>query len=97
MLENLVCHELVSHGYTVTIGKNDEREIDFMAEREHNKIYIQVAAHIADRETADREFEAFWGIDDNYPKYVLTLDRDFLHNESGVMAKYLPEFVLSEL
>ena len=81
----------------MTIGKNDEREIDFMAEREHNKIYIQVAAHIADRETADREFEAFWGIDDNYPKYVLTLDRDFLHNESGVMAKYLPEFVLSEL
>lgn len=94
VLENLVYHELISHGYKVTIGKNNEREIDFVAEREHNRMYIQVAAHITDRETTEREFGAFRGIDDNYPKYVLTLDRDFLHDESGIVAKYLPEFVL---
>lgn len=95
VLENIVYHELVSHGYTVTIGKNGDKEIDFVAEREHQKMYIQVAAHIDDKTTALREFGAFAGIKDNYPKYILTLNQNTLHEEGGVKEQYLPEFILN--
>ena len=94
VLENLVYHELVSHGYKVYVGKNGSQEIDFIAEQSHQKIYFQVAAHISDKSTAEREFGALRNIQDNFPKYVLTLDQDFLHSEDGVEAKYLPEFIL---
>ena len=94
VLENVVYHELVSHGYRVSIGKNNDKEIDFIAEHDHQKMYLQVAAHITDRKTAEREYGAFDGIKDNYPKYVLTLDKDFLHNKDGIEGKWLPEFVL---
>ncbi|MBR2543717.1 ATP-binding protein [Candidatus Saccharibacteria bacterium] len=94
VLENLVYHELVSHGYQVYIGKNDSQEIDFIAERNHQKIYLQVAAHISDKSTVEREFGALRNIQDNFPKYVLTLDQDFLHSEDGIEAKYLPEIIL---
>lgn len=94
VLENVVYHELVSYGYAVTIGKNGNHEIDFVAERDHRKMYLQVAAHVDDKMTAEREFGAFRGLKDNYPKYVLTLDREFLHNEDGIEARWLPEFVL---
>lgn len=96
-LENLVYHELVSHGYQVYIGKNDNKEIDFIAERDHQKLYLQVSAHISDKPTAEREFSALRGIQDNFPKYVLTLDQNFLHSEAGVTSKYLPDFLLNEL
>ncbi len=95
VLENIVYHELVSHGYTVAIGKNGDKEIDFVAEREHQKMYIQVAAHIDDKTTALREFGAFAGIEDNYPKYILTLNQNTLHEEGGVKEQYLPEFILN--
>ena len=95
VLENLVYHELVSHGYKVYVGKNGSQEIDFIAEQSHQKIYLQVAAHISDKSTAEREFGALRNIQDNFPKYVLTLDQDFLHSEDGVEAKYLPEFILN--
>lgn len=95
VLENIVYHELVSHGYTVAIGKNGDKEIDFVAEREHQKMYIQVAAHIDDKATALREFGAFAGIEDNYPKYILTLNQNTLHEEGGVKEQYLPEFILN--
>ena len=94
VLENLVYHELVSHGYQVYIGKNDSQEIDFIAERNHQKIYLQVAAHISEKSTVERKFGALRNIQDNFPKYVLTLDQDFLHSEDGIEAKYLPEIIL---
>ena len=97
VLENIVYHELVSHGYKVAIGKNGEKEIDFIAERDHQKMYIQVAVSTADKATAEREFGAFDSIDDNYPKYVLTLDKDGIHSENGIEGRYLPEFILEEL
>ena len=97
VLENLVYHELISHGYQVYIGKNDDKEIDFIAERDHSKIYLQVAAHISDKTTAEREFSALRGIQDNFPKYILTLDQTFLHSEDGIESKYLPDFILNEL
>lgn len=94
-LENIVYHELIAHGYTVSIGKNGDKEIDFIAERDHDKLYLQVAASITDADTGTREFGAYRGIADNYPKYVLTLDRDHLHSQDGIEGRYLPEFILS--
>ena len=94
-LENTIYHELVSHGYKVYIGKNGDKEIDFIAERDHNKMYLQISAHISDKATFEREFSAFNNIDDNFPKYILTLDQDFLHNENGIESKYIPDFILS--
>lgn len=97
VLENLVYHELISHGYQVYIGKNDDKKIDFIAERDHSKIYLQVAAHISDKSTAECEFSVLRDIQDNFPKYVLTLDQTFLHSEDGIESKYLPDFILNEL
>ena len=95
VLENTIYHELVSHDYKVYIGKNDDKEIDFIAEKDHSKMYLQVSAHLSDQQTIEREFSALRNISDNYPKYILTLDQDFLHTDSGIEAKYLPEFILS--
>ena len=95
VLENTVYHELISHGYKVYIGKNDDKEVDFIAEKDHSRIYLQVAAHLTDKQTTEREFSALRTISDNYPKYVLTLDQDFLHSEAGIETKYLPDFILN--
>ena len=97
VLENIVYHELVSHGYRVTIGKNAKQEVDFVAERDHQRLYLQVSAHITDAGTAKREFGAFHEIKDNYPKYILTLDKDFLPSQDEVECKFLPEFILESL
>lgn len=95
VLENVVYHELISHGYDVSIGRNAEMEIDFVAEKNHQKMYLQVAVSTADRETSEREFGAFAGIEDNYPKYVLTLDDvNIPESHDGIERKYLPEFIL---
>lgn len=93
-LENVAYHELASHGHKVYIGKNGDKEIDFVAEKDRRRMYIQVAAYLADRETVEREFGAFAGITDGYPKYVLTLDRDWDHEQDGIRQMYLPEFLL---
>ncbi|MBR3415050.1 ATP-binding protein [Candidatus Saccharibacteria bacterium] len=97
VLENVVYHELIAKGYEVGIGKNGEKEIDFIAEKAHKKIYLQVAAHLDSKETSEREFGAFAGIEDNYPKYVLTLDDEWIETHQGAEQKFLPEFILKEL
>ncbi|MBQ9017130.1 ATP-binding protein [Candidatus Saccharibacteria bacterium] len=97
VLENVVYHELIAKGYTVGIGKNGEKEIDFVAEKDHKRIYLQVAAHLDSRSTSEREFGAFDGIEDNYPKYVLTLDDDWAEEHQGIEQKFLPDFLLNDL
>lgn len=98
VLENLVYHELISHGYEVSIGRNGEAEIDFIAEKNHQKMYLQVALSTAEQAASEREFGALIGIDDNYPKYVLTLDDPSIPEaHEGIPRKYLPEFILNEL
>ena len=95
VLENLVYLELVSKGYEVHIGKNGDREIDFVAEKKGRKLYLQVVAHMYEPKTAEREYAAFKGIEDNYPKYILTLDEEGEGDErEGIEVKYLPEFLL---
>lgn len=93
ILENLVYLELISKGYDVYIGKNGEKEIDFVAEKKGQKMYLQVALEASNAETRTREFGAFESIDDNYPKYVLTLEQGNGDEENGVIKKYLPEFL----
>lgn len=95
ILENIVYHELISHGYKVAIGKNGTKEIDFIAELDHKKMYLQISAHLSDKTTFDREFGAFQGLTDNYPKYILTLDHSLLPSQNGIESLYLPDFLLN--
>ena len=94
VLENLVYLELISKGYDVHIGKNGEREIDFVAEKKGRKMYLQVAVEATSMAAREREFGAFDGIDDNYPKYVLTPEVSNGDDENGIEKRYLPEFLL---
>jgi predicted AAA+ superfamily ATPase len=74
VLENLVYKHLLINGYSVTIGRNENKEIDFVAEKAGEKVYIQVATTITEPQTAEREFGNLLAINDNYPKKVVTLD-----------------------
>lgn len=94
ILENLVFLELISKGYEVHIGKNQNQEIDFIAEKKGKKLYLQVAIEATTKEVREREFGAFDGISDNYPKYVLTLENDKGDEQNGIIKRYLPEFLL---
>ena len=91
-LENIVYNELISRGYDVKIGNLEKAEIDFIATRKE-KIYIQVAYILADDTVIDREFGAYKGIEDNYPKYVLTMDKhDF--SQEGIIHKNVIDWLL---
>ncbi len=74
IIENVVYLHLKSVGYTVLVGKQQNKEIDFIAERKGEKVYIQVALRITEKQTMEREFGNLLALKDNYPKYVITLD-----------------------
>jgi predicted AAA+ superfamily ATPase len=74
ILENMVCLELLRRGYKVSVGRVGSREIDFIGKRPEECIYIQVCYLLANEETVKREFGAFGGISDNFPKYVVSMD-----------------------
>ena len=94
-LENIVYNEWLYRGYDVSIGNNDGREIDFIATKYKEKIYIQVAYLLADESVIEREFGAYKGIDDNYPKYVITLDKyDF--SENGIIYRNIIDWLLEK-
>lgn len=76
VLENVIYLELVRRGYTVSIGKIGNLEVDFIARDSRGLIYIQVAATVRDEHTLQRELRPLEQIDDNYPKFILTLDED---------------------
>lgn len=94
-LENIVYIELLRRGYTVCIGKNNSLEVDFVVEKNGEKEYYQVAYLLASEETVRREFDAFRGIDDNYPKYVLSLD-EFDLSRNGYRHLNLRKFLLED-
>lgn len=74
ILENIVCHHLLVCGYTLYIGKDGNKEIDFVAERNGERVYIQVAYSVIDEKTHEREFGNLLNIQDNYQKIVVTMD-----------------------
>lgn len=95
ILENIVYNELVNRGYDVLVGKSDSSEIDFIASYFEEKIYVQVAYILADDAVIEREFGAFKVIEDNYPKYVLTMDKlDFSQN--GIIHKNVVDWLLEK-
>lgn len=95
VLENIVYMELLRRGYTIHIGKIDNKEIDFICEKQNNKIYIQVTYLLASQETIDREFKVYDTIKDNYPKYVLSLDQ-FNMSQNGIIHRNIIDFLLEE-
>ncbi len=93
MLENIVYNELIIRGYEVYVGKTKNGEIDFVATLEGNTKYIQVTYELNSEEVISREFGAFNVINDNYPKYVISLDkRDFSRN--GIKHLNLIDFLM---
>lgn len=76
ILENVVYLELIRRGYDVYVGQIGDLEVDFVAMNADGKIYFQVAASVRDEKTLDRELSSLKKINDNYPKYILTLDND---------------------
>lgn len=97
ILENIVFLELKRRGFQVYIGKLDTKEIDFVAERQGEKIYVQVAYKLESEQTIEREFGALLSIDDQYPKYVVTMDSLWKDSIEGVKHLYISDFLLTEL
>ena len=94
-LENIVYLELLRRGYAVTIGRSGEKEIDFVCNKRGEKLYIQVTYLLAGSETIEREFGAYYGISDNYPKYVLSLD-EFNMSRDGIIHRNIRDFLLDK-
>ncbi len=93
VLENIVFLELKRRGFDITVGKVGEREIDFIARRGGQIEYYQVCYLLASRETIEREFGALQAVEDNYPKYVLSLD-EFPQEREGVRGLNLIDWLL---
>lgn len=96
MIENVIYMELRTRGYDVYVGKLDSREIDFVATRKDEKLYIQATKEISGMETKKREYENFLAIPDNYPKYVLRLDEFAEGNYEGIKTMHVADFLLSK-
>ena len=95
IMENIVCLELKRRSYAVTVGRAGEKEIDFIAKNNEECIYIQVCYLLAGEETIKREFEIFSSINDNFPKYVVSMD-EFNLSRNGIIHKNIREFLLLE-
>ena len=95
LLENAVFLELKRRGFKVSVGKNSEdgSEIDFIAIKGSERLYIQVTASLMDENTRKREFHALETVKDNFPKYILSMDRlDF--SRDGIRNVYIPDFLI---
>jgi predicted AAA+ superfamily ATPase len=93
-LENIVYLELLSRGYTVNIGKIYDREVDFIAVKNDQKIYIQVTYLLYDEKVVEREFGVLSSVNDNYTKIVLSLDKYFGGERNGIKWYNLIDFLL---
>ncbi len=94
MMENVVYFELLRKGYEVYIGKNYTKEIDFVATKRDERIYVQVCRNLPEEST--REIDNLLAIKDQYPKYVVTLDEFAVGNIDGVRIVHLAEFLLKD-
>lgn len=92
ILENIVCLELLRRDYKVTVGKTGDKEIDFVCEKQGQKLYVQVCYLLASDETVRREFGAYDGIRDNFPKYVVSLD-ELDMSQNGIKHRNIRDFL----
>lgn len=95
IIENIVFLELIRRDYRVYIGKVGETEIDFVAEKPNDKLYIQVTESMQSPETRERELRPLRMISDNYEKIVLSMDRNYIHSYDGIKSLYLIDWLLS--
>lgn len=95
IIENIVFLELIRRDYRVYIGKVGDTEIDFVAEKPNDKLYIQVTESMQSPETRERELRPLRMIPDNYEKIVLSMDRDFINSYDGIMSLHLIDWLLS--
>ena len=94
-LENIVYNELLRQGYDITIGKFKDKEVDFVCKKHNKKIYIQVAYILAEESTIKREFDPLMKINDNYPKYVLSMD-EFDRSKEGIKHINIIDFLTGD-
>ena len=94
-IENVVFNELLTRGYDVYVGKTPKGEVDFIANKDGFVNYIQVAYLLADESVTEREFRAFEAIEDNHPKYVITLDK-INFSKNGIVHKNMLDFLMGE-
>ena len=93
VLENIVYMELLRRGYAITVGKIGAKEIDFICQKQAQKIYVQVTYLLASEETIQREFGIYESVRDNFPKYVVSMD-EFDFSRNGIKHKNIREFLL---
>ena len=94
LMENVVCIDLLRYGYEVYVGKSGNKEIDFIGEKNGEKLYIQVALKIDSEKTAEREFGNLLKIQDNYPKMVITEDNFNGNSYEGIRHCSIRQFLM---
>ena len=95
LIENVVYNELINRGYEVYVGKTVKGEIDFIVMNDGEKSYYQALYFLADEKVVDREFGAYESVRDNFPKYVLSMDKlDF--SRDGIVHKNILDFLLED-
>jgi len=96
LLENIVMLELKRRGYDVYTGRSEEREIDFIAKKGEERIYVQVSFRMDAQATVDREFTPLMEIRDHHPKYVVTMDEIWRDNYEGIKHMHIADFLLAD-
>ena len=94
-LENIVYNELLARGYDVYIGKTDNGEIDFVVDNFGDRFYIQVADYLSSDDVIKREFGAYKSVEDNFPKYVITMDK-INYSQNGIIHKNIIDWLLEK-
>ena len=94
-LENIVYNELLARGYDVYIGKIDNGEIDFVVDNFGDRFYIQVADYLSSDDVIKREFGAYKSVEDNFPKYVITMDK-INYSQNGIIHKNIIDWLLEK-
>lgn len=95
LLENIVFLELMKRGYSITIGKIQNLEVDFICKRPGKTFYVQVSESINDPTTREREFKSFEKIKDYYPKYIVTTDQ-INYSHKGIIHMNILEFLRND-
>lgn len=95
LVETICYNELIARGYHVYVGKTYRSEVDFIAQRGEKKFYVQAAYLLTDESVAEREFGAYDTIEDNYPKYVISMDK-ITSERNGIIHLNLIDFLMGK-